>query len=226
MKVELQYQPFGAMAKLLLDEQEAVQVEPGALIGMSANVDVQTSARGGILKSVGRMFGGENFFQNTFTAKNGPAEVLVSQRLPGDMIALEVPQHGLRLTSTSYVAGHRDLEIQTKFSGLKTLFSGEGLFTMQARATAPNQTIILGAYGGITEMVCDGSIVIDSGHLVAWDAQLEYMPQKAGSGWMSSFFSGEGIVVGFRGEGRIWMQSRNPVAYGVAIGSRLPPRQS
>lgn len=224
MNVELVYQPFGAMAKLLLDEREAVQVEPGALIGMSANVDVKTAARGGILKGVGRMFGGENFFQNTYSAKDGPAEVLVSQRLPGDILAMEVPQNGLRLTSSSYIAGHRDLEIQTKFSGLKSMFSGAGLFTMQARASAPNQTIILGAYGGITEMVCDGSIVIDSGHLVAWDAQLEYMPQKAGSGWLASFFSGEGFVVGFRGEGRIWMQSRNPVAYGLAIGSRLPPR--
>lgn len=223
MQVEIKYRPFGAMAALQLAHGESVQIEPGAMIGMSTTIDMKTGAKGGLLKGVGRMFGGESFFQNIYTANNGPGEVLISQRLPGDIIDVEVPQHGLRITSTSYIAAHRDVEIKTKMTGLKTLFSGEGLFTMHANATGPNQNVILGAYGGITEMICDGSIIIDSGHIVAWDANLEYMPQKSGSGWIASYFSGEGLVVGFRGQGRIWMQSRNPVAYGQNIGPRLPP---
>lgn len=211
------------MAVLTLDAGESVQIEPGAMIGMSTNVTMQSGVRGGLMKGVGRLFGGESFFQNTYTAERGQGEVLVSQRLPGDIVCLDVPQHGLRLTSSSYIAAHRDVTIRTKMSGLKTLFSGEGLFTMHAEASGPNQNIVLGAYGGITEMYCDGSIIIDSGHLVAWDSNLEYTPQKSGSGWIASYLSGEGLVVGFRGQGRIWMQSRNPQAYGQTIGPRLPP---
>ena len=223
MQIEVKYRPFGAMAALQLAHGESVKIEPGSMIGMSTNVDMKSGLQGGVLKGIGRMFGGESFFQNTYTSKNGPGEVLVSQRLPGDIIHLDVPQHGLRLTSSSYIAAHPNVTIATKVSGLRSLFAGEGLFTIQATATGPNQTIVLGAYGGITEMICDGSIVIDSGHLVAWDANLEYMPQKSGSGWIASLMSGEGLVVGFRGQGRIWMQSRNPQAFGQFVGPLLPP---
>lgn len=225
MKVSIFYQPFGAMAKVELEHGEQLNVEPGAMIGMSTTLDMKSGMQGGFFKGVGRMFGGENFFQNTYTATRGDGELLLSQRLPGDIISLDVPREGLRIQSSSYIAAHSAVTIATKFSGLKTLFSGEGLFTVQATASGPGQNVILGSYGGITEMVCDGEMIIDSGHLVAWDSSLEFTPTKASNaGWFASFISGEGIVVHFRGQGRIWMQSRNPVAYGQTIGRLLPPR--
>lgn len=223
MDVEVSYRPFGTMARLLLEANESVNIEPGAMIGMSANVDMRSGVKGGLLKGVKRMFGGENFFQNTYTANHEVGDVLISQRLPGDITVLDVPQHNLRLVSSAYIAGHRDVEIITRFSGFKGMFSGAGLFTMEAKASGPQQQIVVGAYGGITEMECDGTIVIDSGHLVAWDANLEYSIRKGGSGWIQSFLSGEGLVVRFRGEGRIWMQSRNAASFGRLLGPKLPP---
>ena len=45
---------------------------------------------------------------------------------------------------------------------------------------------------------------------------------KSGSGWIASFLSGEGLVCHFKGQGRIWIQTRNATAYGQAIGALLP----
>jgi uncharacterized protein (AIM24 family) len=73
--------------------------------------------------------------------------------------------------------------------------------------------------------VCDGNLVIDTGHLVAWDATLTYSVGKSGSGWIASYLSGEGLVCHFQGQGRIWIQTRNPTAYGQDVASLLPPRQ-
>jgi uncharacterized protein (AIM24 family) len=73
-------------------------------------------------------------------------------------------------------------------------------------------------------MQCDGNLVIDTGHLVAWDATLDYSVGKSGSGWIASFLSGEGLVCHFRGQGRIWIQTRNPAAYGETVGAMLPAR--
>ena len=68
------------------------------------------------------------------------------------------------------------------------------------------------------------NIVIDTGHLVAWDTTLTYTVGKSGSGWIASYLSGEGLVCHFQGQGRIWIQTRNPASYGQAIGALLPPR--
>jgi uncharacterized protein (AIM24 family) len=67
--------------------------------------------------------------------------------------------------------------------------------------------------------------MIDTGHLVAWDATLEYSVGKSGSGWIMSWLSGEGLVCNFRGQGRIWIQSRSATAYGRKIGALLPSRK-
>ena len=67
MKVDVRYGPAYALAMVNLDHKETIHVESGAMVGMSTNLEMETSARGGFLKSLGRsMFGGESFFLNTF----------------------------------------------------------------------------------------------------------------------------------------------------------------
>ena len=68
--------------------------------------------------------------------------------------------------------------------------------------------------------------MIDTGHLVAWDTTLEYSVGKSASGWIASFLSGEGLVCHFRGQGRIWIQTRNPQEFGGMVGRMLPPREN
>jgi len=53
-----------------------------------------------------------------------------------------------------------------------------------------------------------GEYVVDSGHLVAYEPTLELRLGMA-AGIFSSFFSGEGLVMRIRGQGRIYMQSRS-----------------
>ena len=48
---------------------------------------------------------------------------------------------------------------------------------------------------------------------------------KASRGWIASYLSGEGLVLRMSGRGRVFLQSRNPKEYGLAVGSQLPPRQ-
>ena len=59
---------------------------------------------------------------------------------------------------------------------------------------------------------------------ISWHSTLQYNVGKSGSGWIASFLSGEGLVCHFQGQGRIWIQTRNPPAYGQEIGKLLPPR--
>ena len=53
-------------------------------------------------------------------------------------------------------------------------------------------------------------LVVDNGHLLAWDEGMEYTMQKA-SGFVSSVTSGEGLVCKFRGPGTLYIHT---VKYG------------
>ncbi len=224
MQVDIAYRPTNSMARIALAGGESVVAESGAMVGMSPDVNIQTSS-GGMLSGMKRLFGGESFFRNTFTAGPNGGELLVSGSLPGDMVKLEMSPTGYFIQSSSYIASSPNVAVETKVGGARTFFAGEGLFVLKATASAAGD-VLVGAFGGIQELVCDGNLVIDTGHLVAWDASLDYSTGKSASGWIASFLSGEGLVCHFRGQGRIWIQTRNPQEYGTFIGRLLPPRQS
>lgn len=224
MNFDIQYRPAHSLARVSLQPGEAVIAESGAMVGMSTNVQMQTQS-GGLMSGLKRMFGGESFFRNTFTAANGPGEVLLAHALCGDMVVLDMTQPGYLIQSSSFIASTPNVNIETKVGGFKSFFAGEGVFVLSATCQGPGQ-VLVGAFGGIQELVCDGSLVIDTGHLVAWDSTLTYTVGKSGSGWIASFLSGEGLVCHFQGQGMVYLQSRNAGEYGQTIGQLLPPRQN
>ena len=227
MQIDIGYRPAHSMARVQLQHGEAILAESGAMVGMSTNVQMQTGMQnkgGGLLGGLKRALAGESWFRNTFTAQNGPGEVLLAHALCGDMQVLDMTPQGYYLTSGSFIASSPTVDINTKLGGMKSFFSGEGMFVMHATCQQPGQ-LIIGAFGGVQQLNCDGNLVIDTGHLVAWDASLTYKVGKSGGGWIASFLSGEGLVCHFQGQGRIWIQTRNPVEYGRTVGAMLPPRQ-
>ena len=223
MNIDILYKPAHSLARIALGPNESVVAESGAMVGMSTNVHMQTQS-GGVMKGLKRLFGGESFFRNTFTAQNGAGEVLFAPSLCGDMITLEMNPNGYFLQSSAFIASSPNVQLDTKVGGFKGFFSGAGLFILKATANEPSQ-IVVGAFGGIEELQCDGELIIDTGHLVAWDATLTHRVTKASSGWIASFLSGEGLVCEFQGQGRIWIQTRNASEYGQAIGPKLPARE-
>jgi uncharacterized protein (TIGR00266 family) len=225
MQIDIGYRPAHSLAQVTLNHGEQIVAESGALVGMSTSVQMQTQSQGGMLGGLKRLFGGESFFRNTFTAANGPGQVFLAHALCGDMVVLEMTPQGYFLTSSSYIASSPSVQVETKVGGLKSFFAGEGMFCMKATSAQPGQ-LLIGAFGGIEEVMCQGNMVIDTGHLVAWDASLTYKVGKSGAGWIASFLSGEGLVCHFEGQGRIWMQSRNPPSYGQEVGRMLPPRRA
>lgn len=222
MQVNVLYRPSQSLAQVWLAPNESVMAESGAMVGMTPNVTMQTQA-GGVGKGLLRMLGGESFFRNTFTAQGGQGEVLFAPPLCGDVMTLDVGQRQWKLAQSAYIASSPTVDVQTQGGGFKGLFSGAGLFTLQT--TGQGQCIV-GGFGAIEQIMVDGSMVIDTGHLVAWDANLQYTVGKSGGGWIASFLSGEGLVCHFQGQGVVYIQSRNASEYGQAVGGMLPARQA
>lgn len=232
MQIDIGYRPAHSLARIQLAPGESVTAESGAMVGMSSNLQMTTGMSapggggllGGLMAGFRRVLAGESWFRNTFTAHGGPGELLVAHALCGDMAVLEMTPQGYFLTNGAFIASSSTVDVNTKLGGFKGFFSGSGMFIMQATSQQPGM-LLVGGFGGIQELVCDGSLVIDTGHLVAWDATLSYQVGKSGGGWIASFLSGEGLVCHFQGQGRIWIQTRNPVEYGMTVGALLPPRR-
>ena len=116
-----------------------------------------------------------------------------------------------------------ELAIDTQFQGLRGLLSGESMFFLKVEGTGP---LLVNAFGRISEFQVEGELIVDTGHLVAFEQGLEYSISKAGGGWVRSFLAGEGLVMHFRGEGKVLVQSHNPKEFGQSLGRLLPPRES
>ncbi|HVK70091.1 MAG TPA: TIGR00266 family protein [Polyangium sp.] len=221
MQVNLLYRPSQSLAQCWLQNGESVVAESGAMVGMSTNVQMQTQS-GGFMKGLKRLFGGESFFRNTFTAQGGQGEVLFATPLCGDMAVLEAGHKQWCIQNSAYVASSPSVDVKTKTGGFKGMFSGAGLFLLETQGMGQ---VVIGTFGALEQVQVDGSMVIDTGHLAAWESTLTYKVGKSGSGWIASFLSGEGLVCHFEGQGTVYLQSRNAAEYGSTIGALLPARE-
>lgn len=64
--------------------------------------------------------------------------------------------------------------------------------------------------------------MVDSGHIVAFEAGVTYRLDKAAKGIMASMTSGEGVVCRYTGPGEIYIQTRNLGAFVQSITPFLP----
>ncbi len=221
MKVDVRYSPAYALAMVTLDAKETIQVEAGAMVGMSADMEMETGATGGFLKSLSRkMFGGESFFLNTFTGVTQGDSVALAPPLPGDISVVEMHGETLMVQSGSYLASSEGINVETKWSGAKTFFGSEGLIMLRISGTG---TLIVSSYGAIhpVELAAGQSYVVDTGHLVTFEEHLKFDVKKV-AGWKSTLFSGEGLVIELTGPGNLTLQSRSQDSFLSWLIPRIP----
>jgi len=172
------------------------------------------------MKGLRRSLGGESFFVNDFSSKIGGL-VGVAAALPGDMVlaGLDGSQDVL-VQSGSWIASDPSVDVDAKWGGGKTFFSGEGLVLLRCSGRGD---MLMSSYGAIrfTTLAPGESITLDTGHVVAFDASVKYSVRKAGS-WKSTILGGEGLVTDFTGPGRVWLQTRTSADLVSWITQRLP----
>ncbi|HZB43939.1 MAG TPA: TIGR00266 family protein [Pyrinomonadaceae bacterium] len=218
---EVLHQPSFALAVVKLQAEQSIQAESGAMVSMSANIELQSQMKGGLLGALKRTVGGESAFVSTFTARGGPGEVTFAPGGPGDIAAIEMGNQQFFVQSSSYLAGDVSLTVDTKWGGAKSFFGGEGLFVMQVSGSG---VLIVSSFGAIhrKRLAAGERYVVDTGHLVAWEGTTQYTLRKATSGFFRSMVSGEGIVAEFSGPGEILIQTRNLAAFAGMLKPFFP----
>ncbi|KAM3093593.1 TIGR00266 family protein [Phormidesmis sp. 146-35] len=207
---DIQHAPAYASLKLKLRPDQTVLVESGALAAMDSCIQMKSKMQGGLMKSLGRMIGGESLFVSEFTAKQRSGDLLVSPGVPGDLKHYALNGNALMVQSSGFVACSPTVTLDTKFQGMKGFFSGESLFLIKASGTGD---LWFSSYGAVLEIPVDGSYVVDTGYVAAFEDTLSYQVEMMGGlsfrGLRTGLFGGEGLVCRFSGKGRLWVQSRH-----------------
>ena len=205
MEFKIDHKPEFAWLTVKIPDGKTLNVEASAMATLDTNISMRTRMKGGLR----RLLSAESLFVNQYTARGGTGEIAIAPGPLGDVGHFELKGAPFYVASGSYVAHTEGVQYETKFQGmLSGFFSGAGLFL--ARMTGQGH-VWFNSYGALIEVDVEDEYVIDNGHIVAFTDGLQYDVQKLG-GYKSLFFSGEGLVCRFRGQGKVWMQTKKPNA--------------
>lgn len=211
MRNEIRHNPDFGVIQVTFDQPgEQVVTESGAMVARDNAIQMQTNLQGGLGAALKRkMLGGESLFQNTFTA-TAPGQTLWIAPAPEGSVQVIELQPGMEifLQSGAYLASTPGVQLDTKWQGAKGFFAG-GLFLLRAHGQG---LLWFATYGGCHTIDVGQQYpgyICDNTHLVAFSQGLNYQVQRLG-GMKSLFLSGEGVVCSFQGQGRLWVQTRNP----------------
>lgn len=212
-RYSIQQRPAFSVVTVYLQPEESILAESGSMVAMSSHIDLQSQMKGGVMGALKRAVTSESLFQSTFTAKGAPGEVLLAPSMPGDIVALQLTNQTFLVQSSSWLASDGSMQMDTKWGGMKTFFSREGLFMIRITGSG---RLFLCCFGAIMKktLAPGEQYVVDTGHIVAFQDSIQYTLRKASSaGWFRSMTSGEGIVAEYTGPGDLYLQTRSPDAF-------------
>lgn len=226
MRHEIRHNPDFAAIRVIFDQPgEQLVAESGALVARDSAIDMKTNLRGGLGGALKRkMLGGESLFQNTFTA-TAPMQTMWIAPAPEGAIECVTLQPGMEifLQSGAYLASTPGVTLDTQWQGAKGFFAG-GLFLLRAYGQG---LLWFSSYGGLHAIDIGHTYrgyICDNTHLVAFTTGLQYQVRKVG-GLKSLFLSGEGLVCELHGQGRLWLQTRNPSALATFLHPFRPTQK-
>lgn len=219
MKYNIQGEPMPVVI-CHLEAGESMITERGSMVWMSANMRMETKA-GGLGKALGRMFGGESLFQNTYTAEGGPGMIAFASSFPGAIRAVEItPNMPVIAQKSAFLAATPGVDLSIHFQKKvgAGFFGGEG-FIMQK--LSGSGTAFLEIDGSTVEydLARGQSMIVDTGYLAAMDDTCT-MEIVSVPGVKNKLFGGEGLFnTVVHGPGHIVLQSM-PIS---AVASCLSP---
>ena len=224
----MKYQIYGEPMPVVIcnmDPGETLICESGAMSWMSPNMQMDTVG-GGAGKVLGRMFSGENAFQNQYTAQGGPGMIAFASSFPGSIRAVEItPEHPVICQKKAFLASTAGVELSVQFQ--KKLgagfFGGEG-FVMQR--LSGNGIAFIEIDGSVMEynLAPGQQMVLDTGYLAMMDASVQVDVQSV-KGLKNKMLGGEGFFnTVVTGPGKITLQTMPLSGFVGAISGLLPKK--
>ena len=206
----MKYKIFGGQMPAVtvrLEAGESVYTQSGGMSWMTEGVTMDTNLKGGLGKSLGRLFSGESLFIATYTAQK-EADITFAASLPGEIRPFRIaPGQEYIAQKGAFLCATPNVHLSAFVTGVKTgLFGGEG-FVLQRIAGQGMAFLELDGAVQEVELQAGEKIIVDTGNVALFEAQVGY-EAKMVKGFKNILFGGEGLfLTTLTGPGKVWLQT-------------------
>ena len=199
------------MVELKLRAGETVYTQSGGMAYQTEGIEMKTNAKGGVMRSLGRMFTGESIFMAHYTATVDGAMVAFATTVPGSIMRVDLSgSNGLIIQKGSFLCAEASVDTKVAFTKKFSagLFGGEGFILQKATGQG---TLFLEVDGDpIEKVLAPGEVLkVDSGNVVAFEPTVSYEIETI-KGLGNIFLGGEGLfLTKLVGPGKVIIQSQN-----------------
>lgn len=236
---EIDYTIYGndmQVVSVELDPQETVIAEAGAMNWMDRDIKFESKMGDGsqpnkglfgkLLDAGKRVLTGESLFLTHFTNEGqGKKEVSFAAPYPGSIVPIDLKTVNGELfcQKDAFLCAAKGTEVSIAFTKKMGagFFGGEGFILQKLKGDG---MAFLHAGGTVVEKeLNNGSLLVDTGCIVAFTEGLEYNIERAGN-MRSMFFGGEGLFLAtIQGTGKVYLQSLPFSRLADRIIRLLPP---
>jgi len=215
------------VVEVTLNKGESMYTQSGGMAYQTEGIEMQTNARGGIMKSLGRAFSGESIFMANYTALKDDATIAFATTIPGGIVPIDLSKmpNGLTIQKGSFLCAESNVETQVTFTKRFSsgLFGGEGFILQKATG---NGMLFLEVDGDMIEKeLAPGEVLkVDTSNVVAFEPTVSYEIETV-KGLGNIFLGGEGLfLTNLVGPGKVILQSQNLGDFAGRILSLMPTK--
>lgn len=213
------------VVEVILNKGESMYTQSGGMTWQSQGIKMSTNARGGIGKSLGRIFTGESIFMSSYTAEIDEAKIAFATTVPGDIMPIDMTSlpNGLIIQKGSFLCAEQDVDLKLKFTKKFSagLFGGEGFILQQATGKG-NLFLEIDGDPIIKELAQGEVLKVDTGNVVAFEPTMSYEIETV-KGLGNIFLGGEGLfLTKLVGPGKVILQSQNFMDFAGRIATLIP----
>lgn len=193
-----------------LNAGESMFTQSGGMIWQTEGIKMNTNARGGIGRSLGRIFTGESIFMANYTAEVQGAKIAFGATVPGSIVPVNISQGGLICQKGAFLCAEQTVDLKVTFTKkvLSGLFGGEGFILQHLFGQG---MAFLEVDGDKVERYLNpGEVLkVDTGNVVAFEPTIKYEIETV-KGLGNILLGGEGLfLTRLTGPGKVILQTQN-----------------
>ncbi len=205
---------------------ETMYTQSGGMAWMSDGVAMDSNMRGGLGKSIGRMFGGESLFMATYRAQRPGAIIAFASTVAGEVMPVDVGAcGGLICQKGAFLCAQDSVNLSVTFTKRFSagMFGGEGFILQDLSGTGMAFLEIDG--DKIVKELQPGEVLkVDTGNVVAFERTVSYEIETV-KGLKNIFFGGEGLfLTRLVGPGKVILQTQNFHEFAGRIIGLMPSK--
>ncbi|MCI9082949.1 MAG: TIGR00266 family protein [Lachnospiraceae bacterium] len=205
---------------------ESMYTQSGGMAWMSEGVAMDSNMKGGLGKSIGRMFSGESLFMATYKAEKPGAMIAFASTVAGEVLPVDVgATGGMICQKGAFLCAQESVTLSVALTKKLSagLFGGEGFILQDISGTG---LVFLEIDGNKVEKnLAPGEVIkVDTGNVVAFEKSVKYEIETV-KGLKNIFFGGEGLfLTKLTGPGRVILQTQNFNEFAGRIIKMVPSR--